>query len=79
MKVFVALVLMANLDVSTSRDTDLLMIVDSLGAIVAEGVGVGQLGTQKCDCLNNWKQILKEDGKENGTKKHLEARVLKRV
>ena len=49
------------------------MIVDSLRAIVAKGVGVGQRRTQKCDCPGSWKQNL--DRNENEAK-HLGARVL---
>ena len=71
MKVFDALVLIWK---STSRDTDLLMVVDSLGAIIADGVGVGQWRAQKCDRLSSWKRILEENRDEDEAKKHLAAR-----
>ena len=51
------------------------MVVDSLGAIIAEGVGVGQRRTQKCDCFGCWKGFLEEDRNENEAK-HVAARVL---
>ena len=51
------------------------MVVNSLGSIVAQGVGVGQWRTQKCHCLSSWKQNLEEDRNENEAK-HLAAKVL---
>ena len=73
MKVLAALVLTWK---STSRDTDLLMIVDSLGAIIADGVGVGQWRAEKCDRPSSWKRILEENRNEDEVKKHLAAKVL---
>ena len=56
--------------------TDLLMIVDCLGPVVAERVWVvGQWRPQKCDCICGGKENLEEDRKEKEAK-HLAASVL---
>ena len=52
------------------------MVVDSLRAIVAEGIGVTQWCAKKCDCLGSWKRILEENRDEDEDKKHLAAKVL---
>ena len=52
------------------------MIEDSLGAIIADGVGVGQWRAEKCDRPSSWKRILEENRNEDEAKKHLAAKVL---
>ena len=63
--------------ISICRVTDLLMIVDCLGPVVAERLWVvGQWRPQKCDCICGGKENLEEDRKEKKTK-HFILVVLK--